>query len=518
MEEVYEINYEEDTDSESNFESGANKNETLTEEECIDNEGRVYTRKVVKIDKFWMERESKTREPNVQKYRLDKVNSKIIKITDTEAEEIEDKTSIIKIYSCPNCTLQFPHYELFFKHKCRPAQSNKPQQKYRCEYCNVLFNSLKQLQTHLKTHVADGDVDDSANKTTTVTLGPYECNVCQTKFPSFKSLRLHSRMHEPVPVKHVEAPVKYTITGDEEDNSDNVFTCPICEKSYNVAYKDVHLKSHTDVDMINCKICNRKFRKDNIAMHMKAHSNVKKFTCSYCKKAFVTFDALNDHITNQCQKRQYECQFCGRRFSRPHEKVKHERIHTGEKPHVCEVCGKAFRVSYCLTLHMRTHSGTRPYQCEHCNKRFKSHSAYNHHIRTHSDVRAYKCPFCPKAFKTMVQLAGHKNSHIKPFSCTKCNRPFASLYAVRAHMETHTRDNNLKYDCWLCGASYARAFALKDHMKAQHGDQVNMTIEELQEQQDGIVIGEEDVINEEVAVSASQIEVEMSEGMEIETQ
>lgn len=117
---------------------------------------------------------------------------------------------------------------------------------------------------------------------------------------------------------------------------------------------------------------------------------------------------------------------------------------------------------------MRTHSGTRPYQCAECGKRFKAHSVYNHHLLTHSNIRNYKCPYCPKTFKTGVQLAGHKNSHIKPFTCTECNRPFASLYAVRAHMESHFRENNLKYNCSECGASYARAFALRDHIKAHH--------------------------------------------------
>lgn len=40
-------------------------------------------------------------------------------------------------------------------------------------------------------------------------------------------------------------------------------------------------------------------------------------------------------------------------------------------------------------------------------------------------------------------------------------------------METHKRENNLKFCCWMCGASYARAFALRDHIKEHHGDEQN---------------------------------------------
>lgn len=38
-------------------------------------------------------------------------------------------------------------------------------------------------------------------------------------------------------------------------------------------------------------------------------------------------------------------------------------------------------------------------------------------------------------------------------------------------METHNRENNLKFNCWTCGASYARAFALKDHIREHHGEE-----------------------------------------------
>lgn len=109
--------------------------------------------------------------------------------------------------------------------------------------------------------------------------------------------------------------------------------------------------------------------------------------------------------------------------------------------------------------------------------RFKAQSVYNHHLLTHSDERNYQCPYCPKTFKTSVQLSGHKNSHTKPFTCTDCNRPFGSLYAVRTHMESHKRPNhNLKHICTICGAKYARRFALNDHMKEQHKD---ANVEEL---------------------------------------
>ncbi|KAF7274024.1 hypothetical protein GWI33_013290, partial [Rhynchophorus ferrugineus] len=432
--------------------------------------------------------------PVTTKYIVE--NGKVRKLAEGEEAQLDEKISIIEVHSCPNCTLQFPNLNHFLKHKCSNAKmSNKRSKKlvkvkeelrYQCTFCQAIYSNLIALNDHMKAHLVHDDTGMVFKKTITMSL--HECEVCHTKFPSFKQLRLHSRMHEPVKTKKIDPPVLYNIMGEEDGDVSNngereVFQCPVCQKVYDKGYEAVHMKMHQEHEVHICYVCNRKFdTKENLEMHIKAHSGTKKFACSYCKKPFTNYKALENHVVNQCHKRQHECQYCGRRFARPHEKVKHERIHTGEKPHVCQICGKAFRVSYCLTLHMRTHSGTRPYSCSHCGKRFKSHSVYNHHIRTHSDERNYKCPYCPKAFKTAVQLGGHKNCHTKPFSCKECNRPFSSLYAVRAHMETHKRDNNLRFDCFICGASYARSFALKDHMNSVHGGEEGELLDAEQEE------------------------------------
>ncbi|XP_073962216.1 uncharacterized protein [Choristoneura fumiferana] len=364
----------------------------------------------------------------------------------------------VKVYNCMTCNIYVTSLDEFKSHPCKPL-------KYQCLHCPVAYENSKSLSAHMKVHKShtESETDNS---------GPFRCDICSTVFPSNKSLKLHKRMHDPVKARPIELPVE---TEGSEPSNDK-FLCSICDKLIPIDYRAVHHNSHKTDNKFNCDICNRKFHSSEyLEMHMSVH-NIDKVPQNKQDKSLP-----------------YMCMYCNRQFARPHEKVKHERIHTGEKPHSCEICGKSFRVSYCLTLHMRTHTGARPYACPHCNKRFKAHSVYNHHLLTHSDVRAYKCPFCPKAFKTSVQLAGHKNSHTKPFSCQHCNRPFASLYAVRAHTETHARQNNLKFSCNLCGASYARTFALKDHIKQVHKqdiESVDKTTVDLKEE--GWILSEGD--------------------------
>ncbi|XP_041981754.1 zinc finger protein 91-like isoform X1 [Aricia agestis] len=367
-------------------------------------------------------------------------------------KDMETETgNSIQVYNCTHCHLYVTTLTQFQQYPCKKSE-------YPCSQCSVVYKNAKSLSAHMKKHKVKIPTMPTFSEKTKVTTefsdrlsDNLECEICSTTFTTTKSFKLHKRMHDPIKSRPIEAPF---VTQYGTTPSDEKYLCVVCDKMIPLDYRTIHENSHKVDNTYICDVCNKQFEsRDYLDMHMTVH-NTEKVT-----------------IGSQDKSLPYKCLYCTRKFARPHEKVKHERIHTGEKPHSCEICGKSFRVSYCLTLHMRTHTGARPYACPHCNKRFKAHSVFNHHLLTHSEVRAYKCPYCPKAFKTSVQLAGHKNSHTKPFACQQCNRPFASLYAVRVHMESHAKQNSLKFACALCGASYARAFALNDHVRQAHNSE-----------------------------------------------
>lgn len=315
----------EDSESDGNSE-GPTEYNTIKEEECVDKDGRLYTRKVVQIEKFWEDHEQKIPPVKLQ-YILE--NGKARKIASEQQEvHLEEGQKLLIIFQCSNCSVHFSKEDQYYSHICG-SKGNSTM--YRCNKCEATFSTLAKLSAHHKLHKTDKIGEQSHS-------GPHLCEICNTEFPSYKSLRLHRRMHDPIKSKDVEPPVHYGIMGEEQsmdgkDETREMFLCEVCNNTYDKQYEEVHMKSHMAEEDYDCNICNRKFyTQTNLEMHMRVHANGKKFSCSHCKKNFLAYEALQEHIEQQCQNhvKSYACQYCGRRFFRPHEKVKHERIHTGK--------------------------------------------------------------------------------------------------------------------------------------------------------------------------------------------
>lgn len=175
---------------------------TVQQQECFDKDGRLYTRKVVKIEKFWDENSitNKRKEPPItEKYIIRNGMATKLPESDDPNYEREVNEKIVEIHQCKHCDVQFSKLEEYYKHKC--SVLSHP---IKCAKCSATFANLRSLCSHMRVH-----------KMENASTGPHLCEECNTDFPSYKSLRLHRRMHDPIKSREIEAPVSYGITGDD---------------------------------------------------------------------------------------------------------------------------------------------------------------------------------------------------------------------------------------------------------------------------------------------------------------
>ncbi|XP_003371886.1 zinc finger protein [Trichinella spiralis] len=79
----------------------------------------------------------------------------------------------------------------------------------------------------------------------------------------------------------------------------------------------------------------------------------------------------------------------------------------------CSVCKKQFTSHANLRDHLNIHNNRRPFICKVCGKQFNNSGAKSNHMRLHDPEKIFLCKICLKSFRWTSSLKAHLDSHIK---------------------------------------------------------------------------------------------------------
>ncbi|CAG2060768.1 unnamed protein product [Timema podura] len=252
---------------------------------------------------------------------------------------------------------------------------------------------------------------DNIRGTPTVTVGPdnkVECMLCQCFLEAAEHTTLHMVTHGIGTI---------------------VCRCRVCGQQGDLSYFQQTGESEGLIFCHTCFLASNKAKRQNNVGHT---SNLRLHVCNICSKGFQ----LRGHLT------------------------RHKLIHSGAKPYLCEVCGKGFSQKSSLKLHKQSHAGMNPHTCHQCGQKFRFKVSLLSHILSLHGTSGGDEHF----FKNKVSKLPH--------TCDVCGRKFATLYKIRRHYRSHTKDR--PYKCDRCGRLFSQSGNLNLHKK-KHEDDGNVT-------------------------------------------
>ncbi|XP_067128626.1 zinc finger protein 182-like [Centruroides vittatus] len=125
-------------------------------------------------------------------------------------------------------------------------------QKLQCNICENIFDSIKQLKIHMKSHSGEY---------------PYKCNMCQKMFKEKTDLENHLRAQHPIDNEGTSSSSQRNTEGDEA----NIFRCKFCKQQFEEENNlKSHLKIHSDLKSVVEEMYNKNIKQSN------DHDNVDK--------------------------------------------------------------------------------------------------------------------------------------------------------------------------------------------------------------------------------------------------
>ena len=427
-----------------------------------------------------------------------KLHLKMHKTRDTEGKCLKQTKSLSKFdddqfatntFKCQSCTFIFLSASKLRSHKCTnkeivsnsssESQKRQPsiQSKYVCDKCPQSFRSLRQMKSHMKTHLIDDNYTSSGS-----TL----------QIP--KQLDNHVKIHEDyesdvkqktrgVSVSENDQGVQdddtNARTGTKEETTNKSQRVPKygCKKCDRVCLTIGELRQHRKVhklrgDNLQCEECKETFPSlEELTQHVDAH----KFPCRFCGTEISTPDNRKRHEMNICsladpaevkklyqekkicckqcdsvfndraemrehmKSHKYKCTFCNMEFTQEYTRNRHEKSKCGakvtgsvmlDKKLECKLCGQIFENRIHWRQHSKTHNNER-WACQPCDQNFRTRAEFLEHKKTHKGVW---CKTCNVSFQTTSELDEHEKEH--KFPCQYCGLEFPTIRSCRQHTET----------------------------------------------------------------------------------
>ncbi|CAL8068564.1 unnamed protein product [Orchesella dallaii] len=337
-------------------------------------------------------------------------------------------------YSCdaPGCTLAFSTLKQLNSHL--ETHMKKEESLHFCKRCGLGCLNLTHLKLHMLRHIQPIKLlspDQNAPKAKGSKV-LYPCSSCDEIFSKF--LELHDHFC------HLHC----------SGLSATHYKCPNCEKS--ARSKQLHrcgLKPKA-IKLV-CTDCEDQTEYKNW-YDFQAHRRDfhTPFKCSRCGETVTGLQAKKEHDADRdrtCLVLHY-CSTCGKGYTSAQRLESHMRKVHIENRFKCTICDKTFKAKLNLRNHMAArHSLERPHNCVHCGKKYATrnylqcHLAKVHQVETSGEKKHY-CPTCKKSFGRKELLDSHilkcdpvAAAAIMP-TCEICGRPIMGGNQ-KAMMEKH---------------------------------------------------------------------------------